>query len=150
MCYRRLKGQVLREQGEMKMSFLGELDISNRIIAARSRRKTDTIDYRREKLVANIEEQIELANLALHGNPKTLRRKRGHNVVDVKPRIWWETDADGSVFTQIRFNRVVLDMDGRGTSIEVSALENLPSTYHTVIKAVKAGELDRVMESFAI
>ena len=132
------------------MAFLEKLKISNQIIAARQRRKTDTVEYRRNKLIANIEEQIELAKLALDDKPLVLRRKRGHHIVNVKPRIWWKTVPDGSVFTQIRFNRVALEIDGRGTSIEVFALKHLPSVYRTVIKAVKAGELDRAMESVVI
>ena len=132
------------------MGFLEELEVSNRIIAARPRRKTDTVGYRREKLIANIEEQIELANLALSKKPTVLRRKRGHSIVDVKPRIWWKTATESGVFTQIRFNRVALNIDGRGTSIEVSALKHLPAVYRTVIKAVEAGELDLAMESVTI
>jgi len=132
------------------MGFLAELEVSNRIIAARPRRKTDSVDYRRGKLIANIEEQIELANLALQGKPLIFRRKRGHRIAEVKPRIWWKTDTEGDVFTQIRFNRVVLDIDGRGTSIEVGVLKHLPDVYRTVIKAIEAGELDQAMENVTI
>ena len=132
------------------MGFLSNLKISNQIIAARPRRKTDTIDYRRKKLIANIEEQIDLANLALQEKPMTIRRKRGHDIVDVKPRIWWRIAAEGKVTTQIRFNRMALSIDGRGTSIEVDTFKELPTIYRTVIKAVEAGELDRAMESVTI
>ncbi|SEK18967.1 DUF6641 family protein [Pacificibacter marinus] len=129
------------------MSILAQLDVSNRIISARQRRKPDTVEYRRKKLIANIEEQIELATLALAQKPMELKRKRGHSIVAVKPRIWWKTTSDGSVFTMIRFNREALVIDMRGTSIEVSALEHLPEIYRTVIKAVQAGELDRAIEN---
>ncbi|MDH3475074.1 MAG: hypothetical protein OEM59_15440 [Rhodospirillales bacterium] len=132
------------------MGHLDKLKVSKRVIAAaRPRRKTDTKEYRREKLVANIEEQIELANLALQGKPLQLHRKRGHGVVTVRPRIWWKVAPDGLVFTQIRYNKVALNLAGRGNTIEVGALKKLPAVYRKVIKATKAGELDRAIESAA-
>ncbi len=126
------------------MSYLDKLDISNRVIPApKRRRKLETIEYRREKLIANIQEQIELANLAIAGKPPLLERKRGHNVVTVRPRLWWHAEPDGVVVTQIRYNKVPLNLAGRGTSIEVKTLKRLPSTYRTVIRAIRSGELDQ-------
>jgi len=93
---------------------------------------------------------MELVNLALQKKPLVINRKRGHDIVEVKPRIWWKATAGGSVFTQIFFNRVALDIDGRGTSIEVSALDKLPDAYRVVVETVEAGELDRAMESVSI
>lgn len=133
------------------MSYLDELEITNRVVlAARPRRETDTVEYRRNKLIANIEEQIELVSLVIQNKTPVIRRKRGHKVVEVRPRIWWRTVPDGGVYTQIRYNKVALDLDGRGTSIEANGLEHLPTIYRTVIKAVEAGELDLVMERAAI
>ncbi len=130
------------------MSYLDKLTVSKRIIPApRARRKAESADYRREKLIAHVEEQIELAKLALEGRPLQLQRKRGHKVVSVKPRLWWQVDSDGNVITQIRYNKIPLIIAGRGSSIEVGQLKKLPATYRTVIKAVKAGELDRQIQS---
>ena len=136
--------------GGNALGYLGELEITNQIIAARPRRKTDTVDYRRKKLIANIEEQIELANLALQEKPLIIRRKRGHSIVDVKPRLWWNVAADGNVYTQIRFNRVAINIDGRGTSIAMGTLKELPAVFRTVINAVEVGELDGAIESVTI
>lgn len=128
------------------MGHLDKLKITNRIIAAaRPRHRSDTVDYRRSKLIANIEEQIELAQLAMHGKPLELQRKRGHSVVKVRPPLWWKSEPDGKVFTQIRYNKVALYLGQRGAAIEVGALKRLPIVYRTVIKAVKAGELDQVI-----
>ena len=133
------------------MGYLTKLEVSNRIIrAARPRRVTDTVEYRRQKLIANIEEQIELASLVIQNKTPVMRRKRGHRVVEVRPRIWWKTVPDGGVFVQIRYNKVALDIDGRGTSIEATSLEQLPTIYRTVIKAVEAGELDHAIDRAAI
>ena len=132
------------------MSHLDKLKISRRVIpAARPRRKMDSVDYRRAKLISTIEEQIELARLAVQRQPLQLERKRGHQVVTVRPRIWWRLDSDGIVFTQVRYNKVALNLAGRGTSVEVGHLRKLPGVFKSVIKAVKAGELDQVLENAA-
>ena len=132
------------------MGHLDNLDISSRIIrAARPRNKLDTVEYRRTKLISNIEEQIELANLSLHGKPPQLKRKRGRNIVIVRPRLWWATEPNGNVFTQIRYNKVPLNILGQGTSIEVGPLKKLPSVYKTVIRAIQSGELDNSIENAA-
>ena len=130
------------------MGYLDNLTVSKRIIPVpNARRKIETLDYRREKLIAHVEEQIELANLALEEKPLQLQRKRGHKVVNVRPRLWWQVDPDGNVLTQIRYNKVPLVIAGRGSSIEVGSLKKLPATFRTVIKAIKAGELDRPIQS---
>jgi hypothetical protein len=130
------------------MGHLDKLNITNRVIvAARPRHRRDTVEYRREKLVASIEEQIELASLALDGKPLQLKRKRGHKVVPVRPRLWWKQVPEGHYYTQIYYNKVPLMLARRGTAIEVKSLKNLPAAYRHVIRAVKAGELDQAIET---
>ena len=73
----------------------------------------------------------------------------GHGVVNVRPRIWWTRAPDGLVFTEVRYNKVALNIAGRGTSIEVGPLRKLPTVYRTVVKAVKAGELDKAIDNAA-
>lgn len=132
------------------MGILDKLDISNRVIdAAKRRTKADTIEYRRQKLIANIEEQIELAGLALRGKELVLQRKRGSRVIKVRPRIWWSTEVDGEVFVHIRYNKIALNIAGRGTTIHVGALSELPDVLRTVIEAINAGELDASIENVA-
>jgi hypothetical protein len=132
------------------MGHLDKLKISNRIItAARPRRKLDTVEYQREKLISHIEEQIELANLTLEEQPAQIKRKRGHDIVTVQPRLWWATGPDGHTYTQIRYNKVPLNILSQGTSIEVGALKKLPSVYKTVIRAIKVGELDNSIQNAA-
>lgn len=132
------------------MSHLEKLNITRRIIATpKPRVRIETLEHRRKKLIANIEEQIELANLSLQEEPLELRRKRGHDVVKVRPRLWWTKDADGTVLTQIRYNKVPLNLARRGTTIQVDSLKRLPTVYRTVIRAVKAGELDDAIKNAA-
>ena len=130
------------------MGHLDKLKVSNRVIAAsHPRRRIETVEYKREKFIANIEEQIELVQLELAGQPLQLERKRGHNVVTVKPRLWWKGTPEGKVYTEIRYNKVALNIGGRGTSIEAGSVAKLPAIYRTVIRAVKSGELDNAIKN---
>jgi hypothetical protein len=130
------------------MGHLDKLKISNRVLTpARPRHSTDTVEHRRRKLIANIEEQIELATLAVEGKPLELKRKRGHGIAKVRPRLWWKEGDDGTVLSKIRYNKQALTLARSGSTIEVPSLKKLPAAYRTVIRAVKAGELDQAIES---
>lgn len=130
------------------MAHLDKLTISRRILgASRSRRVADTVEHRRRKIIANLEEQIELAKLALEDKPLVLRRKRGHGVVTVRPRLWWKVDESGQVAMQVLYNKTPVVLAGRGSTVEVGTLKRLPGTCRALIRAVKAGELDDAVEA---
>jgi len=130
------------------MSHLDKLEVSRRIIdTARPRRKEDPVEYRRKKLIASLEEQLELALLSIEKRPLVLERKRGKQVVSVRPRLWWKTDDNEHVATQVRYNKQPLAIGRRGTTIEVGPLKKLPAVYRLLIRATKAGELDRAIEA---
>ena len=132
------------------MSYLDKLRISKRMMPpAAPRQQAETIEHRRHKLIANIEEQIELAQLAMDQKPLILKRKRGHNVVEVRPRLWWKAERDGQILAQVRYNKMPLNLDRRGSTIEVGPLNKLVPVLRTVIKAAKAGELDNAIEAAA-
>ena len=127
-----------------KLEHLDQLTITNRVAPVAKRpRKQQTIEYKRSKLIANIEEQIELATLAIADEPLVIKRKRGKSVRTVKPRIWWEVVEGGLVVAEVRYNKVALNLAGLGTSIEVAKLEELPAALKVVIDATNAGELDQ-------
>jgi hypothetical protein len=130
------------------MAHLDKLTITRRILGrSRSRRVSDTVEHRRRKIIANLEEQIELAKLALEGKPLVLRRKRGHGVVTVRPRLWWKVDESGQVAMQVLYNKIPVVLAGRGSTVEVGTLKKLPSTCRALIRAVEAGELDDAVEA---
>ena len=118
-------------------------------LIARGEKVQEKAEVRFNENRANIEEQIELAHLALRGKDLVLERKRGSKVVTVRPRIWWSTEPEGDLYVQIRYNKIALNMAGRGTSIKAGSLVELPTVLRTVIKAVEAGELDTSIESVA-
>ncbi|MEO1545099.1 MAG: hypothetical protein AAFR75_13950 [Pseudomonadota bacterium] len=128
---------------------MDKLTVSRRVINVGKRRRNanNTVEYRREKLIANIEEQIELARMSLDREPVQLKSKRGHAIVTVKPRLWWTTEEAGSVLTEIRYNNIPLKITSQGSTIEVGKLARLRGVCQTVIKAVRAGELDQSIQS---
>ena len=135
---------------ERTLGYLDKLRISNRIIPTpKRRRKVDTVEYRRAKLIANVEEQLELVNLSIRKKPLQLIRKRGRKTQTVRPRLWWSVEHDGVVLTQIRYNKIALNLPGGGTTIEARDLKELVSVFETVIRAIEVGELDPAIATAA-
>lgn len=132
------------------MSHLSKLEISRRVLKPRpARRDKPTIEHYRDKLIANLEEQRELALNVLDGKPAVIKRRRGRDVREVRPRLWWYEDVDGHVGTYVFHNRTALKLGPGGRTIEVGPLRRLPTVYRTVIAAVRAGELDNSLRDAA-
>jgi hypothetical protein len=132
------------------MSHLDKLTISRRVLKRRPPRRTvDRIAHYREKLIANLEEQIELAEKVIAGKPPTISRRRGKTVRAVRPRLWWHEDEAGHVASYIFHNRIALALKGGGRTIEVGPLRKLPAAYRKVIAATRAGELDTALRNAA-
>jgi len=132
------------------MGHLDSLTFSRRVLQPRpSRRSVDRTAHYRDKLIANLEEQIELAQKVIAGKPPTIKRRRGREVRTVHPRLWWHEDENGHVGTYIFHNRIALALEGRGRTIEVGRLRKLPATYRKVIAATRAGELDAALRRAA-
>jgi hypothetical protein len=132
------------------MSHLSKLEISRRVLKPRpARREKPTIAHYRDKLIANLEEQSELASKVIDGKPAVIKRRRGRTVREVRPRLWWYEDADGHVGTYIFHNRTALKLWRGGRTIEVGRLRQLPKVHRTVIAAVRAGELDNALRDAA-
>jgi hypothetical protein len=133
------------------MSHLDKLTISRRVLKPRPPRRSekDRIAHYRDKLIANLEEQIELAEKVIAGKPPSIKRRRGSEVRAVRPRLWWHEDETGHVASYIFHNRIALTLKGGGRTIEVGPLRKLPATYRKVIAATRAGELDAALRNAA-
>jgi hypothetical protein len=132
------------------MAHLDKLEISRRVLKPRpSRRNKPPIEHYRDKLIDNLEEQIEMAQKTIAGEPVAIKRRRGREVREVRPRLWWYQDPDGHVGTYVFHNRTALKLNGVGPTIEVGPLRKLPSVFRKVIAAVRAGELDQALSAVA-
>ena len=65
-------------------------------------------------------------------------------------RAWFWHDISGVWFLEVRYGARALKLSKAGaTSIVVGERDNLVDTIHTVIEAVRAGELDAAIEAAA-
>ena len=112
---------------------------------------------RRNKLVAKVWEQLQLAQSQASGEPLTLTRSRLIRDADtgvrrtvtlpkrVKP--WWWVSDTGRVCMSVRYGSKVLELAKGKTAIEVADAQDLIKTLETVKAAVLSGELDTQIEA---
>ena len=114
---------------------------------------------RRAKLVEKLEEQLQGAEALISGMSfQTTKRitRTGANGelerVTVPKRFcaWFWHDISGVWFLEVRYGARALKLDKSGaTSIVVGEQENLVDIIGAVIEAVRAGELDALIEEAA-
>ena len=114
------------------------------------------IEYRRNKLVANLLEQREIAQADADGRELKITRKRWELTdtgekkrVEVAKRLkrWWSKDADGKVVLVVRWGARLLELNGDKTAIVVADATKLVAMIDRLVAACKAGELDPAIEN---
>lgn len=115
------------------------------------------IVQRRNRLIAKIWEQTELAKAQQEG--KSFQPTRFRSVKDAETgerrnveslkrvRAWWFTAENGRLCIQVRYGAKVLELAKGKTAIEVGSTDNLIPTLDALKAAVAAGELDAQIES---
>ena len=110
----------------------------------------DPVIWRRNKLIARLQQQVQLAQdpnftltrqkwIADESGVKQLRELRK------KVRAWWRTDATGAVVLTVRYGAKPIEFAPGKAAIAVGKKDKLIPTIETVIAAVEAGELDSVL-----
>jgi len=132
--------------------------ISNlKLISAKRPQAMPAIQLRRNKLIAKLHEQIQLAT-ALSKNetyaPRKLRNVKDRNTgemkrleVTMRVRQWWFVNETGKVCLQIKYGAKTIDIAKGKNAIEVDNGEHLIKVLETVKGAVQVGELDGQIES---
>jgi hypothetical protein len=106
---------------------------------------------RRGKLVTRLEEQKALAQDPNY-LPIIKRWKKSDDgtkqLVDLQRRIrpWWRTDVAGSIVLTVRYGFKTIEFEKGKAGIAVPSKETLVSIIDTMISAVRAGELDAILE----
>lgn len=106
---------------------------------------------RRERLIERLEEQRTLAKDSSFA-PVVQRWKKGEDgsrvLADHTRRIkpWWRADAKGSIVLTVRSGFQPLELEKGKPGIVVGPSERLDAVLTTLIAAVRAGELDAVLE----
>ena len=107
---------------------------------------------RRRKLVAKIEEQLELAANADYQPTKIKRVKDADgNVerVEVAKRVkrWWSATADGKINLTVRYGSKPIEFTKGKNAIELDSEEQVAATLLKVKEAVQAGEFDKLIDA---
>lgn len=109
---------------------------------------------RRVKLIEHLEQQK-----ALIQNPDLMATKHkwapnaqgGKDRVEVRKHIrkWWRVDPSGPVTLVVRYGARAIEFEKGKSAIIVPSKDQLTSTIDLVIKAVREGELDEQLASYA-
>ena len=113
--------------------------------------RADPVVTRREKLIARLEDQKTLAKDPTFAPTVTRSVKNAEGVkekVEVKKplRPNWRTDAKGAVVLTVRYGFKIIEFEKGKAGIAVPSKEKLVGVIDTLIAAVRAGELDTVLE----
>ena len=121
--------------------------------------KTDTVEFRRTKLIKKIEEQISLATAQKNGELFTVKRLKNvkdeasgaTSQVEVSKRInaWFWTD-NNKTYLQIKYGTKVLELQKGKNTIETASHDDLVKTLFLVRTIVSSGELDAVIEAASV
>lgn len=114
--------------------------------------KQDPVQLRRRKLVAAIEEQVNVAAAAVNGETYEVTRKtwikneQGEKVLvdklrKVRP---WFFEQDGGWYVQCKYGNKALKI-GSGNAVFVKALKDIADALNTLKAATEAGELDEAI-----
>jgi len=135
------------------MSTLTSLKLS----AAKKAAHLSAVVIRRNKLIAKLWEQIQLAKSQIEGTAFTVKKFRSikdidtglRKSVEVNKRIreWWFKNDAGKVCVSIRYGTQVIELAKGKHSIEVENAQALIKALETVKQAVEAGELDTQIEN---
>ncbi len=131
-----------------------------KLTAARKSRALPDVVRSRNKLLAKLTEQRELAAALEQGNqyaPKRLRTLRDVNTgarmvkeVAVRIKPWFWTGERGEILLSINYGSKQIEIAKGKTAIDVGDTRNLVNVLDTVISAIKNGELDAQIESASV
>ena len=122
-----------------------------KLVASKRERNLSPIVVRRNKLVAKIEEQLQLATAQKEGRlyaPKRIKNvtnAEGERVaVETTKRVkeWYWTTPANKINLCVRYGSKTLELSKGKNAIELSSGEELLSTLSMLKDAVIAGELD--------
>jgi hypothetical protein len=128
-----------------------------KLVAAKRPGSLPQIVQRRNRLIAKIWEQTELAKAQQAGtsfSPTKFRSMKDEETgerrnVEVQKRVraWWWTAENGKVCMYVRYGAKTLELAKGKTAIEIGTLEDLIPTLEALKAAVTAGELDTQIEA---
>lgn len=136
----------------MKEIEMTSLLASLKVVQAKRQSNTDPVEFRRQKLIRKIDEQIQLAQAIQNGTVFTVHRQRKVKndvtsdirtiTVERAVRPMWFTSSTGKKVLQLRYGSKVIELSKGKNAIEVNDDKSLVEVLQTVRGAVDSGELD--------
>ncbi len=132
------------------MAYLKQL----KVIPAPPRNDDDPKISRRNRLVEQLSEQLEMAQASIKGEhfsrtqEKWVTKEDGARVLIHKPkrlRPWWMEDRAGNCAFVVRYANKPLELEKGKGAVEVGPKDKLPAVINILISAVNAGELDEML-----
>ena len=115
--------------------------------------KTDPTQFRRQKMIKKLDEQIEMASALVEGRLPLITRTRRvrdretneRQLVEssASVRQWWFVSETGKTAVQLRYGSRVITLAKNRNAVEVSGNSELLAVLQTLKTAVAAGELDQ-------
>lgn len=123
------------------------------IVALPKQPANDPAIKRRVKLLAQLEQQLELAknpNFVVTQQKWQKQEDGGKVLVEKQKRVkkWWFVDMMGNCFFTVRYGAKLIELEKGKAAIGVGDKVDLVAVIEAVIAAVKAGELDAAMGGF--
>ena len=130
------------------MTIIAKLNITN----VNRPRQQPVVVQRRNKLIAALHDQLELAKADAEGREylKTRRRHVKNPVtgeyaeaqISRRPRAWYWTADDGKVYINLRYGTKIIEIAKGKSAIEVGERRQLVAVIEALKQAVAAGEVD--------
>lgn len=133
---------------------------SLKLVTAKRPSDIPPVVKRRNRLIAKIWEQTELAKSALEGKAYTPLRTRTvkdretgeARRVETPKRVkaWWFTADSGKICLTVKYGVKVLELAKGKSAIEVGTMAELIPTLETLKAAVDAGDLDAQIDTASV
>jgi hypothetical protein len=122
------------------------------LVAVPKHAANDPKQARRNKLLAQLEQQRELArdeNYVVRRQRWAKQADGSKQLVEHAKRVkrWWRMDGSGSIYMVVRYGNKLLELDKGKAAIAVGAKDNLVTVLDAVITAVRDGTLDAAIEA---
>ena len=121
---------------------------------------TNTSEFRKNKLLKKLDEQIALATAQKNGELftvkglKNVKDENGNSTqIEVAKRVsqwFWTDNSVGKTFVQIKYGTKILEIQKNKNTIECASADDLVKTLAIVRTCVANGELDAVIEAASV
>jgi len=136
----------------MKETEMSALLAGLKMVNAKRQSHADPVEFRRQKLIRKIDEQILLCQAVQNGTAYVTKRQRKVTdevtgdvrsiTVERTVRPMWFTSNNGKKVLQLRYGSKVIELMKGKNAIEVNDDQSLLEVLQTVRGAVEGGELD--------